>query len=245
MVSMLVFDPDIEEAKSLIQHSKNAVAHCSEEDALQVVNCSKKNQAQQFLEKNGLLDAAFVDVTNALGLQMSKEVRRVYEFAQLLIIADASISPMHYMTPEIRAASLLLRPFSEEEEKRVIRQFFQAFYRLQNTVKEEKMLVIQNRQGKINIPYSKIYYIEVREKQVFIRLKEKEYSKYESMENLIKELPETFIRCHRSFVVNRSYISRVKLSENTIYLEDTIAVPLSRSYKSDIKAYMNQLKENS
>jgi DNA-binding LytR/AlgR family response regulator len=242
MISMMLFDQDIKEGQSLIEYSKNAVAHCSE-DALTIVNCEKERQARQFLEKKELLDTAFVDVTNNLGLQISKEVRQAYELSELLVIADETVSPMEYLTPEIRASSLLLRPFDEKQGKRIVQQFFQSFYRWQNTSNEDKVFVIENRQGKVSIPYSKIYYIEVREKKVFIRLKEKEYSKYDTMENLVKELPDSFIRCHRSFVVNKNYISRIKLSENVIYLDDTIEVPLSRSYKADIKAYIKELKE--
>ena len=103
-------------------------------------------------------------------------------------------------------------------------------------------MVLENREGRLSIPFSHIYYLEVREKRVFVRLKEKEYSKYDTLEHMIQELPEGFIRCHRSFVVNGQCISRVKLSENCIYLADDIQVPLSRSYKAAIKEYMDGLR---
>ena len=103
-------------------------------------------------------------------------------------------------------------------------------------------MVIEDREGKISVPYSKIYYLEVREKKIFVRLKDKEYSKYGTLENVLKELSDDFIRCHRSFAVNKHYIDRVKLSENAIYLEHNIMVPLSRSYKAELKEYMKSLQ---
>lgn len=241
MISVFMFDKNEQEMTGILKNVKDSVAYCSD-DSLSIVTATQWEEGQKTIEKRELLDVGFFDVTVQEGLELTRHFRSVYELAELFIIADYQVSPMKYMTPDIRAASLLLRPFTEEQKNQVILQFFRALYRNRNGKKDEKKLIVENRQGKIAIPYSSIYYIEVREKKVFVRLKEKEYSKYESMENMIKELPEDFIRCHRSFVVNKNYISRIKLSENTIYLEDEIMVPLSRSYKAKIKEYMNQLQ---
>ena len=237
MITMLMFDPDGEESRTLMEQSSYAVAHQSEDQL--VVNCfARTEQARKEVEKGKLLDVAFLDVTAPGGIVLSKEVRRENELAQLLLIADASVSPMNYMTPDIRAASLLLRPFQTDVSKQIVYQFFQSIFREQNEAEEDRKMVIENREGRISIPYSKIYYIEVRGKKIYVRLKEKEYSKYETMDNMMKQLPDDFIRCHRSFVVNKTYITRLKISENTIYLQDDIMVPLSRSYKPDLKEYM-------
>lgn len=241
MISMLVYDRRKKEMQLLIHHSRETIAYCSD-DSLEVVSAYDEKQAKEFIERNNLMDAAFLDVTDKVGLELSRQLRQAYEASELLLIADASISPMEYMTPDIRAASLLLRPFTTEQSMYTVDQFFRALYRKQMDTDNEKMMVIENRQGKVTIPYSKIYYLEVREKKVYVRLKEREYSKFETLENMIRELPDEFLRCHRSFVVNKNYINRVKLSENMIYLEDNITVPLSRSYKGQMKEYVNSLR---
>lgn len=240
MISVLIYDDNEKEKKELIKYSKDMVARLSD-DNMKINDTAAAEEVHQFLQKNDLMDAAFMDVTAENGISLTKIVRNSYEAADLLLIADSSVSPMAYMTPEIRAASLLLRPYEGSQAVNVVRDFFHALYRNRST-QEEKALIVENRQGKIPIPFSKIYYLEVREKKVFVRLKEKEYSKYETLENIMKELPEEFLRCHRSFIVNTSYIDRVRLSENIIYLEDNICVPLSRSYKAAIKEYMNGLR---
>ena len=243
MLTMMMFDSDEKESRSLKEQCSDAVAHASDDQL--IVSCFDKiEKARKELNKGELMDAAFLDLLPTGGIELSKEVRQKNELAQLLIIADSTISPMLYMTPDIRAASLLLRPFSKEMSKQVIDQFFAAIYREKNVKDEERKMILENREGRIAIPYSKIYYLEVRGKKVYIRLKEKEYSKYETLENVMKQLPENFIRCHRSFVVNRSFITKVKLSENTIFLEDDIMVPLARSYKADVKDMMKQRKES-
>ncbi len=242
MITMLMFNTNEKEGRLLEEQSRFAVSRQSD-DQLVVSSFSRADRAREEMDKGQLMDAAFLDVTAPGGLGLSKDIRRDNELVQMLLIADGTVSPMSYLTPDIRAASLLLRPFRTDISKQTISQFFQAIFRDRDTGDEERRMVIENREGQISIPYSKIYYIEVRGKKIYVRLKEKEYSKYETMDNIIRQLPEDFIRCHRSFVVNKAYITKVRLSENMIFLEDDIMVPLARSYKPDLKEYMKSLKE--
>ncbi len=242
MISMMIYDRSEEEGKVLLRHAQNSVAKLSD-DFLKASFFQSAKDTNQFLSKRDLIDAAFVDVTDKNGIILAKKTREIHEMTELLIVADSSVSPMEYMTPSIRAASLLLRPFAVKDAGRIVGEFFNALYRNREETDDTKALIVENRDGKMPIPFSEIYYLEVREKRVFVRLKEREYSKYDTLDNISNELPEEFLRCHRSFIVNTRYISRVKLSENMIYLEDDICVPLSRSYKADMKEYMNGLRK--
>ena len=56
-------------------------------------------------------------------------------------------------------------------------------------------------------------------------------------EKLLETLPPEFRRVHRSFVVNADNIQRVVLSQNLVYLRGDVAVPLSRSYKKEVREY--------
>ena len=58
-----------------------------------------------------------------------------------------------------------------------------------------------------------------------------------TLEKLLETLPPEFRRVHRSFVVNADNIQRVVLSQNLVYLRGDVAVPLSRSYKKEVREY--------
>lgn len=240
MISMMIYDRNTKESQLLQNCAKESVAVLSEEK-LEVSSYKTIEDVQRFLEKKDLLDVAFMEVTEKTGIDLAKQTRGTYEVAELLVIADSSVSPMEYLTPAVRAASLLLRPYESLDCQKVVKEFFHSIVKNRKT-EPEKVLIVENNQGKIPIPFSQIYYLEVREKRIFIRLKTKEYSKYGTLDNIAKELPENFMRCHRSFIINTEYIDTVKLSENSITLEDDIFVPLSRSYKNAIKEYMNGLR---
>lgn len=240
MVEMLMYDSVPEEKKYLTYLSKDATANFSEEQ-LELISVERPEEVKHFLKKGQLLDLACMDVKQEEDIALLRELRRRYAQTEILLVADITVSPMAYLTPDIRAASLLIRPFQEGQCRQIIKDFFRSFYRTRDESDSKKVLMIENRDGKVTIPFHQIYYIEVRERKIFVRLLNKEYSQYDSLEHMMELLPDTFLRCHRSFVFNTEHLDSVKLSENAIYLEHDIMVPLSRSYKPMIKEFLNGL----
>lgn len=240
MVVMILYMRNHLEQKQIEQISKDATAYFSEE-MLTLETFQKTEKVTEFLNQKQLLDLACMDVMKEEDIHLIKKVRDQYLQSEILLIADSRISPMEYLTPEVRAASLLLKPYEEKQCKQVLYQFFRSFYQSRGGTEEKDALILENRDGKTKIPFHLIYYIEVRERKLFIRLRDKEYSKYDSLENILKILPESFLQCHRSFVFNTEYFDSVKLSENMIRLEQDIFVPLSRSFKPKIKEFVHGL----
>ena len=76
---------------------------------------------------------------------------------------------------------------------------------------------------------------ESREKKLFCNTGDEEYPFYGTLDQLAEQLGEDFVRCHRSFLANRKKIERVYLSGNVIELKGNISLPLSRSYKPEVK----------
>lgn len=240
MVTMIIYGPRRREAENFGQVTKDLFAYLSEEEL--TMHCfSALDTVRKFLEKSALLDMACVGIRGREEIDLLHRIRTLYAKAELLLVADVTVSPMEYLTPDVRAASLLLYPYEEQQMKQVLRAFLRSCLeeRMQDSAEEKDFLVIENRDGKTAIPFDQIYYIEVRERKIFIRVRNKEYSRYDSMEHIMEQLPEIFVRCHRSFAFNMQHLDRVRLSENTVYLEDGMSVPLSRSYKSAVKEYMH------
>lgn len=240
MITMIIYGPRRGETETFGQITKDLFAYLSEDEL--TMHCfSTLDTVRKFLEKSALLDLACVGIRGRKEIELLHRIRELYAKAEMLLVADNTVSPMEYLTPDVRAASLLLYPYEEKQMKQVLRAFLRSCLegRMQDTAGEKDFLVIENREGRTAIPFGQIYYIEVRERKIFIRVRNKEYSKYDSMEHIMEQLPEMFVRCHRSFAFNMQHLERVRLSENTVYLEHGMMVPLSRSYKSAVKEYMN------
>lgn len=190
-----------------------------------------------FLNNEPVLDLISWDITLSGALERLECLRQKYKQSFLLVVADEKISPMTYLRPGIMPTSLLLKPIQKENMALVAREMIEVFSERFAEDKNTALFVIESREGRQYIPYDQIYYIEAREKKIYIRTKQEEYGFYETIENMEKNLPQTFCRCHRSYIVNMDKVISIKASQNLIELQWAMEVPLSRSYKKAVKDY--------
>lgn len=237
MISALVLDPFGQEADLMKMHLKRQSALLTEERLL-VQLAGTAGRAREFLQEMEFLKMALIDVTVDGGLAFAREVRRTFPDAEILIVADTTVSPMRYLHPGIQACSLLLRPFAGTDISGTIAEYFRQAIR-DLLEKNEQVFWVKTREGTQKIPMYTICYFEARQKKLMVRTKRDSYIFGGTIDRLAEELPETFVRCHRSFIVNRDMIQRVRLAEGEIELLQGLVVPLSRSYKKELKEYIN------
>ena len=204
----------------------------STDEQLNFVSLYTRKEFEDFMGENAPADIICTDVTVFQGIEQAEELRKKYAKAALILIADMSISPVSYMKPTILAAGLLLKPLQEAMLKKTIEEIFACYIQVQE---DEELFVVETREEKYRIPYSEIMFFEARSKKIFVCTKDYEYGFYDTMDNLEEKYTERFIRCHRSFLVNRKMVDQVKLSQNYLTLSGGVEIPLSRSYKSQIK----------
>lgn len=190
------------------------------------------------LKDEPLMDLGCFDVLTPGMVDSLVDIRKSYKEALILLIADATVSPVDYLKPGIRADSLILRPFSIEQLKLSLSVLINSY--LENIEESGESLVVETRDERTAIPYNSIFYFEAKDKKVYARTLNDEFGFYESIESLMDRLPQDFMRCHRSFVINKNKLLDVKLSQNEIELKEGFYIPLSRSYKTDFKGFKRQ-----
>lgn len=237
MISMLIYDR-IEKELHKLKSAADYQAAYSSDEYWNILLAETREEAAQKEVKMPVLNTACMDITGDGDLACVEELRKKYREMFLLVIADTSISPMSYVRPGIMASSLLLRPQAgcpcdDKDIARVMREFLEAY--LEQFETGQGRFVIESKEGKIHIPFDKIYYFEAREKKLYVQTDTEEYGFYGTIDKLEGELPPHFMRCHRSFIVNTRKIEKVVLSQNIIYLTQDRDVPLSRSYKATLK----------
>lgn len=193
--------------------------------------------AEKYLEDDPLINLLCCDVTEPGAIDWVAKVRGTRRECRIMLIASGSVSPLEYLRPSIMASSLLLDPYTARQLAATMREFVSSYFDDMDA-DNSRVLVIKTRDGRTVLPYDRIYYFEAREKKVFARLRKEEYSFYDTLENLAKTLPDGFVRTHRSFLVNSGKIERVRVADSLVILRDGFDVPLSRSYKADMKEFL-------
>lgn len=237
MIKGIMLVSDEQEVQEIYQCLSDLTAHYTEE-RLEMQRFQESEPLLKQIQKVSFLDAAVLDVTIPGAIEAARIIRKQFEKVEILIVADSSVSPVQYMCPAIRACALLLRPRNKEWEG-MLREFYEQLYAVQEKKKPADIIWIKNREGTFRISQDQICYLEAREKKVFIRTRREEFAMNGTIEKCMEQLPENFVRCHRSFVVNMNHITKIRLMENLLYLGENLFVPVSRSYKERFKGVKN------
>lgn len=191
---------------------------------------------ERYLGSRPLVNLACCNVVREGALDWVKKFRREYREAQIMLVASEQMSPTRYLCPQVMASALLLEPYSQKQMLAALEEFLRAC--LEELPDQAKSFVISKREGKLFIPYDSVYYLEAREKKVFLRLLREEHAVYDTLENLRQSFPDYFVRTHRSFIVNSRKLQRVCLSEHLVQLQDGFSVPLSRGCTAEVRGLL-------
>lgn len=229
MLSFLLCSSDKSDLNSIEKVSTEIAAYNDEN--LKFVSFKKLEEAERVCD--GIqVDLACLEIISDAHANSAEKFRKVHKETLIAVIADVSTMPVLYLKPSIMAASLLLRPFSFEEAKKVIKELSGV---LKTNSSDEGFFEFKIRESVQRIPFRNILYFEARDKKIYIRTAYEEFSCYTTIEKLEETLPEFFCKCHRSFMINKERIKKMAFSENMIYMDDDSAVPLSRGYRNDAK----------
>ena len=243
MIVMMISDKDEAERALLRQVTKDKAAMYTD-DKWYYIECHSASDIEQCVNSKTRFDMACVDVTMQDAMDVLPRLREACPLIYLVLIADMSVSPLVYMKPSIHAESLLLKPLKQTNTSGVLDEAVSMFVSRMETPDEKQVFVAKNRNGKKLFPYEEINYFEAREKRVYLCTETSEYGFADTIDHLETELSDMFLRVHRSFLVNKKKIAEVYLSHNSIVLRDGSEVPLSRSYKASVKAFLKGDERN-
>lgn len=234
MVSMLTFCSDMQQLLKIEKIAKRHAAVLSD-DKWVMDFYNKIEKFKEKIKEGKVQDIICYELEDEEGIDYAKYIRKSYEKALLILMADESISPMKYIRPDIMPAGLIVQPASADDVYRVFLDVFESYV---NSIVEkcnQGAFVISKKDKKLTIPYSSILYFEARNKKVYVRYEDKEIGFCDSLENVEEYLNEGFVRTHRSYIVNKKMIRKIMISHNIILLKNQLEIPLSRKYKSTLK----------
>ena len=177
-----------------------------------------------------LVDVLISDVSNPGAVEEMKVQKARHPMLQVFPIAGAEIPPTVYVCPEIMPCGLFWRPVSLKSAQPVVEQMMARFY-IQAVPRSENRFRISSKQKIQDVPFSMILFFEAREKKIALCMQDQELFFHGTLSQLEKELPKEFVRCHKSFLVNRRHVLSIDRRNSSLTLDNQMALPISRSYK--------------
>lgn len=141
-----------------------------------------------------------------------------------------------------KPSAYLLKPFNRDHLLASLDIALLNFYSSKNMVDESENelekhtsdieliingnLVIKDKKYFIKIPLEDIFWMESDKNYIDVITAERKYTIRGSLKKLSEELPASFIKCHRQYIINLNYVTG--FSSNLILLGD-VKIPVSRN----------------
>lgn len=198
----------------------------------------KLDQLKLCLEDPGQMKLLICDVTVDGTVPVLEALRSANPELKLVLLADGTVSPVTYIRPTVLPTALLWRPLNREDVDKTLAEVLAGIHSQEEADREneDECFSVEVRGDVRRIPYSNILFFEASNKRLNLHMQRKEIPFSGTLEKLEQELPDTFIRVHKSFIVNRRAIQQIQYGQNLVILEGDIMIPLSRSYKPAVKA---------
>lgn len=168
-----------------------------------------------------------------MSVQMGRRVLQKNRDHYIVYVVKDRVS-MEQVSPFcVRPAGLLTAGAIEKGGEILFRNIMLDFHKLYGMeTKSEKGWLYLKSQGTMNrIHLDDVCMVQALNKKIEIHTNSQVLTVYASMDNMAEQLDERFVRCHRSYFVNREMIQFVDFRNFCIQLMDGSTVPFARSFR--------------
>lgn len=172
-----------------------------------------------------------IDLKEHLGIDVAKKIQQKFNNIKIIFITGYASYVEEIF--EVETLYYPAKPINEEKLKKALNKDMEVI-----KVNKEEILNIKTEVVSINL--NDVNYIEGHLRTVIMhcgKIKKTIYKKLNEIENI---LPEKFIRCHQSYIVNMEKVNI--LTTNKFILKSGDKVPVSQSkYKDTKEKFLNYL----
>ena len=184
-----------------------------------------------YVEHNEI-DILFLDIdlkTDINGIELAERFRKHNKTAYIVFLtAHFEYAMLAY---KVKTFDYLIKPFS-------VSKLEETILRLKEDLYTSKKQYVRFGNGKYIIKQSDILFIEKEKAKSIVHTAQSELEVYASFSELSICLPENFVRCHKSYIVNAEKISEINTKDNKLYL-NTQMIPYIEKF-FDLERMINK-----
>lgn len=164
------------------------------------------------------------------GIELIRNIRKYDSSVQAIIITGSE--EFVFDGYDVGALNYLMKPISF---KKLEKELLRAIKNLNLMSPALYPITINGRTIFINL--SEVFFFEVNNKTITANLEDDHIDFNMKIKDLEEDLKnKNFFRCHRSYLINMSYIDSI--ITNKIILKNGVEIPVGRNYKKDLKEYI-------
>lgn len=201
----------------------------------QITIASNVADALQLIQVLPYIDLFFLDIalseqdnkTND-GIVLGLEIRSRMKYTNTPIIYVTSYTNrIQEAINTVHCFGFLYKPYTSSDVTTLLDSIFQL-----KKIKQTLLLKIESSVF-YNLDLSSLLYINAKGKyMVYETLDSSHFSKQYTMKQLEKQLPSNFIRCHKSYIINKDYLKNFDTVNHYIHMYHTSnLIPVTRTFQ--------------
>lgn len=165
--------------------------------------------------KNNEVNVLFLDIdlhSQVNGIELAKEIRKSNKSVYIIFLTGH----FEYIVSafECKTFDFIQKPISRAKLEKTILRLFDDIHA--NTT---RFIKLNNKHAMVN--QNLVNYIQKDGMKAIYNIDSGNITSYGSFNNISETLPDNFVRCHKSFIVNLDNISNVDFKNNTIFFKDS------------------------
>ena len=202
-------------------------------DASVVFKSDNANEILNYMEHN-VIDVLMLDInlkSNKSGLELAEEIRKKKKNAYIIFTTGHLEYAM--VAYKYKTFDYLAKPITYDRLEDTITRLFEDANEL-----SKKYIKLDSKNTIID--ESEIQYIKRDGMKLVFHTSSRDYDTYSSFNKFQEKLPDTYVRCHKSYIANLSQIKDVEPVAGTITFKDGHTCDIGPKYK---KEFMEVLKD--
>jgi DNA-binding LytR/AlgR family response regulator len=223
-ITCIIVDDELS-SQRVLQH------FISETDVLNLkATCNNAAEAFKYLQLNDNVDLLFLDINmpKQSGLDFYKSLKNPPQVIFTTAYPQFAVDGF-----EVNAVDYLLKPIAYE-------RFLTAINKILNTLNQtsdnDAFIILKENKALHKVIYNDIQYIEAFGDYVKVHTEEKTITTHSTFSKFIENLPDYFLRTHKSFSINLNKMNQ--LSGNQITVDHHI-IPIGQTYKQTVLKALN------
>lgn len=180
-------------------------------------------EAMEFIQNNEA-DLIFLDIQmpELSGINFMKIVGNKLKYILTTAYSEYALEGYDH-----NIIDYLLKPISYSRFEKSTQKALERF--TVNDTKEDSFFFVKSSGQQHKINFDDILFVESIKDYVNIKTEKQEYIVLDTLKSLENQLPENFIRVHRSYILNKLHIKSV--DSKVIVLDNSLEIPIGESYK--------------
>jgi len=187
-----------------------------------------------------LLDIELGENENLNGLDIAKIIKNSNPKIKFVFITGYSKYALDSFS--VHPYDYILKPVDIEKVMSTLNILANMVEKEQGNLIASEKIVIQNKSETIFIPLDDVIFIETQHRGIIIHSKDGIYPNSQTLSDMEKRLNNNFIKTHKSFIVNRNKIRKIKQVADRSYeiefIETEKTALMSRYKFEELKEYL-------